>query len=352
MFGFKKSVEKESQSLTTKELNKKLITSVVSCGICLFILAFSMLAGVSTAWFANSKYSTVNDNRLSVKSDVGLVSATVIKYNQDDTKVYATALNPYTLLTDADQIAIDNAQRAYDQAEESEKEQKQAELNEIINNAIQPLAINKYDMVFTENRVYTPLILKLGLTNVTENAIKISFMCNNDTLRENEKLVDMLSNVIEIRCSASNELDDLSTANLDTYYDQLKLNLGYTGVIDGTVNDDMAGKTWKGRTFVPYTVDGANNVTIAQDATKSQVIEFTLDVSDVEKQIVFDEVVGAYQEVLYLYVYFDYNVALVEEYFFEKNGKEITTDSFSRDTDIDFIKDIVSISVSNSASVA
>lgn len=210
-----------------------------------------------------------------------------------------------------------------------------------------PHALNRYDQVFTSDNVYTPVILKLTLSDGTysdgetlplkvhHDVSKDSIIINEQTLTsdsseyttsttesttDDRPLSSYISSVISIKAAVYNGSIDLtSVSGFETMVDFFKN--------DGTLGD----KTYTPSspdTFVDYSTDGSSTTINKKNET--------LSISDLEYENANS---SGSSQLCTLYIFLDYDQNLIEYYIDQmKNGSSMTMETNYRlFPDIDYI---------------
>lgn len=210
-----------------------------------------------------------------------------------------------------------------------------------------PHALNRYDQVFTSDNVYTPVILKLTLSDGTysdgetlplkvhHDVSKDNIIINEQTLTsdsseyttsttesttDDRPLSSYISSVISIKAAVYNGSIDLtSVSGFETMVDFFKN--------DGTLGD----KTYipsSPDTFVDYSTDGSSTTINKKNET--------LSISDLEYENANS---SGSSQLCTLYIFLDYDQNLIEYYIDQmKNGSSMTMETNYRlFPDIDYI---------------
>ncbi len=209
-----------------------------------------------------------------------------------------------------------------------------------------PHSLNRYDQVFTSDNVYTPVILKLTLSDGTysdgetlplkihHDQSKDSIIINEQTLTSDSSeyttstttstdsdhpLSSYISSVISVKAAVYNGSIDLSSVtNFQTMVDFFK---------NGGTLGDMTYTSSSPDTFVEYTTEGTTTTINSKNET--------LSISGLEYQ----NAGSSASQLCTLYIFLDYDQTLIEYYIEQmKNGSSMTMETNYRlFPDIDYI---------------
>lgn len=138
----------------------------------------------SLAWFAQNSTVGANGMAVALKSDDSVLISRIYSYKYSENNGYADF----------------------------------TEIDDILSPPADALKMNAFDSYIEERRIYSPMLLKVPLSRINgKNTVNIRMTCDG-ALNSDNKLLNNLSNVIDIRCAVSTELDALDTGDSDAFY--------------------------------------------------------------------------------------------------------------------------------------